>query len=185
MRRPISLRLLLTIGAAAIGCSRPAPAPAPAAPAAPIVVGAVMDAGGDAALVASPEPEPEPPEPAVRPDAGAETVTIKLVADERKKAHVFWGRKELGVAPLEVTRPRGSGPMDLLVIADGYLPLHTRVFTDRNETLALRVFDRAEAARLPGYSAAESSPESSKTTGKMTGKSKPGTTTKPRPLMSR
>jgi hypothetical protein len=151
--------LLSAIGACAIGCSRPAPPPAPT-PAAPAPPPELTVA--DAAPVAL--PEPEPPEEPLRPDAAAETVTIKLVAEERKQAHVFWGRKDLGVAPLELTRPRGSGPMDLLVVANGYLPLHTRVFTDRNETLALRVYDRAEAARLPGYSPNESSPEAGKTT---------------------
>ena len=35
------------------------------------------------------------------------TVTLKLVADTRRQAHVFWGRKDLGLAPLDVTRPSG------------------------------------------------------------------------------
>ena len=68
-----------------------------------------------------PLPEPEPPMEAPRPDAAPEMVTIKLLADQRAQAHVFWGRKELGIAPLEVMRPRGSGPLDLLVLAEGYL----------------------------------------------------------------
>jgi hypothetical protein len=133
------------IAAGALGCRRPAP-PQPPAPAPAIAAAAAVDA---APVVL---PEPEPPDEDVRPDAAPETVTIKLVADQRKQAHVFWGRKELGVAPLEVTRPRGSGPLDLLVLADGYLPLHTRAFTDRNETLALRLYTTAEGTGLPGYS---------------------------------
>ena len=45
--------------------------------------------------------------------ADADTVTIKLIADARRQAHVYWGRKDLGVAPLEIVRPRGSAPLDL------------------------------------------------------------------------
>jgi hypothetical protein len=90
--------------------------------------------------------EPEPPLPVT-----TETVTIKLVANASLQARVSWGRKDLGLAPLTVTRPRGSGPLDILVVAPGYLPLHTRVFTDRDDTLALRLFRDKEAANLPGF----------------------------------
>jgi hypothetical protein len=135
------------LAAGAWGCPRRGPTePTPA----PSVAPAQLAETPDAEMVAL--PEPDPPDEGVRPDAAPETVTIKLVADQRKQAHVFWGRKELGVAPLEVTRPRGSGPLDLLVLADGYLPLHTRAFTDRNETLVLRLHAAAEASALPGYS---------------------------------
>jgi hypothetical protein len=137
------LAIVLAMAGGTLACRQPAPPPAPApVPAPPPVV--------EAEPVVL--PEPEPPDEQGRPDAAPETVTIKLIADQRKQAHVFWGRKDLGVAPLELTRPRGSGPLDLLVMADGYLPLHTRVFTDRNETLALRLYAPAEASGLPGYS---------------------------------
>ena len=82
---------------------------------------------------------------------GGPQVTLKLLADAAKKAHVFWGRKDLGVAPLEIQRPRGSGPLDLLVTAPGFLPLHTRVFTDRDDVLALRLYDAESARGLLGY----------------------------------
>jgi hypothetical protein len=78
-------------------------------------------------------------------------VRIKLVAEARRQAHVFWGRKDLGVAPLEIVRPRGSAPMDLTIQAPDCLPLHTRVFTDRDDTLSLRLYTEREAAGLPGY----------------------------------
>ena len=66
---------------------------------------------------------------------------------------MYWGRKDLGVAPLEIVRPRGSAPLDLTVLAPGCLPLHTRVFTDRDDTLSLRLYTEREASGLPGYSA--------------------------------
>jgi hypothetical protein len=78
-------------------------------------------------------------------------VTLKLVTDANRKAHVFWGRKDLGVAPLEIRRPRGSGPLDLLFVAPGFLPLHTRAFTDHDETLSVRLYDEAAAAGLLGH----------------------------------
>jgi len=98
----------------------------------------------------------------------SETVTIKLVADPQRKARVFWGRKDLGLAPLELQRPRGSGPMDLLVVAPGALPLHTRVYTDRDDKLGLRLFAESEAPSMLGYH------EPAETSATDAGKRKPG-----------
>jgi hypothetical protein len=81
----------------------------------------------------------------------SETVTIKILAEPRRQARVFWGRKDLGVAPLEVQRPRNSGPLELLVLAPNCLPLHTRVFTDRDDKLWLRLYTKDEAPQVLGY----------------------------------
>src|SRR5206468_3594040 len=54
-------------------------------------------------------------------------------------------------APLELQRPRGSGPLDLLVVAPGALPLHTRAFTDRDDKLALRLVAESGGPSLLGY----------------------------------
>jgi len=121
--------------------------------------GAAADGGApvvpSAAAPAPPPPPPLPddlePEPEPVP-ASTETVTIKLIAEARRQARVTWGRKDLGVAPLEIVRPRGSAPLDLLIVAPGYLPLRTRVFTDRNDVLALRLYTEREASVLPGFS---------------------------------
>jgi hypothetical protein len=86
-------------------------------------------------------------------DPGSQSVTIKVIVDARRKAHVFWGRKDLGEAPLELQRPRNSGPMDLIVSAPGFLPLHTRALTDRDEKLILRLFSAEEAPQMLGYTA--------------------------------
>lgn len=114
-------------------------------------------------------PPVAPPPPAVAPSVPAstnelvveapesnpnsETVTIKLVAEQARKARVFWGRKDLGFAPLELQRPRGSGPLDLIVVTPGALTLHTRVFTDRDDRLALRFYAVADAPTMLGYRA--------------------------------
>jgi len=72
---------------------------------------------------------------------------------------VFWGRKDLGVAPLELKRPRGSGPLDLLVVAPGSLPLHTRAFTDRDESLALHFYSTEQATGLLGWKPPDADPD--------------------------
>lgn len=143
MRRTAAL-YLICLSALASACARreaPPPAPAPA-----------PESSGEHAR-AAPVPLPadlEPDSAAERADAG--TVTIKLLADPRRQAHVTWGRKDLGVAPLEIVRPRGSAPLDLLIQAPDCLPLHTRVFTDRDDVLSLRLYSEREGAGLPGYS---------------------------------
>ena len=84
-------------------------------------------------------------------DPRSETVTIKVVVDPPKPAHVFWGAQDLGVAPLEIKRPRGSGPVDLVVRSPGALTVHTRAFTDRDDKIAIRLVPETEAARVFGY----------------------------------
>jgi hypothetical protein len=84
-------------------------------------------------------------------DPRSETVTIKVIVDARRKAHVIWGLKDLGEAPIEIVRPRNSGPLDLVVTAPGCLPLHTRALTDRDDKLVLRLYAEAEAPQLLGF----------------------------------
>jgi hypothetical protein len=86
-------------------------------------------------------------------DPRSDTVKIKVIVDARRQAHVIWGRKDFGVAPLEIQRPRNSGPLDLIVVAPGYLPLHARALTDRDDVLSLRLYSAAEAPQLLGYRA--------------------------------
>lgn len=130
--------LVLALGA---GCGAPPRAPVAPASGPPA---AATPAAADLPL------DDEAPE-RIAPPTGGPEVTIKLVAEAGKQAHVFWGRKDLGVAPLEIHRPRGSGPLDLTVMAAGFLPLHTRAYTEHDETLALRLFDADGARGLLGY----------------------------------
>jgi hypothetical protein len=99
-------------------------------------------AGGDDASLVGEERESDP---------RSDTVRIKVIVDARRQAHVTWGRKDFGVAPLEIERPRNSGPLDLIVVAPGYLPLHARALTDRDDVLSLRLYSAAEAPQLLGY----------------------------------
>ena len=139
---------MMTALVIATGCGAASRAPSPPAPSAQ-----------RAATPAPPAPDlplsDEAPEPVVTGSvpgaAGGPQVTLKLLADANRKAHVFWGRKDLGVAPLEIRRPRGSGPLDLLFVAPGFLPLHTRAFTDHDETLSVRLYDEEAASGLLGH----------------------------------
>jgi hypothetical protein len=86
-------------------------------------------------------------------DPRSEKVKLKLWVTP-VTAEVVWGAKRLGTAgkePLEIERPRGSGPLDLVVRATGYLPFHTRLFTDRDDALTIRLITPAAAPGLLGY----------------------------------
>ena len=138
------LSAMTTAFAIAAGCGATNRSPSPPAPAAQ-----------HEATPGPPAPElplsDEAPEAVASGAVDGPQVTIKLVADANRKAHVFWGRKDLGVAPLEIRRPRGSGPLDLLFVAPGFLPLHTRAFTDHDETLSVRLYDEEAASSLLGH----------------------------------
>jgi hypothetical protein len=151
------LALALASALAPAACSSPRGRDVDASP----VGSAPAPDGRPDAPAAVPLPDDlEPAAAAERPDGG--TVTIKLLADAHRQAHVFWGRKDLGVAPLQIVRPRGSAPLDLTILAAGCLPFHTRVFADRDDTLSVRLYTERDAIALPGYSppadAAPSSP---------------------------
>jgi hypothetical protein len=87
------------------------------------------------------------------PDPGSEMVTVRVTVEAAKPAEVVWGAKNLGPAPVEIQRPRGSGPLDLLVRAPGYLTVHTRAFTDRDDKLTIHLVPTVEAPRTFGYRA--------------------------------
>jgi len=90
---------------------------------------------------------------ATEDSAAVDLVTIHVLVEPPQRAHVIWGAKDFGLAPLDIRRPRGSGPLDLVVRAPGYLTLHTRAFTDRDNTLSVRLVTEAEAPRFAGYRA--------------------------------
>lgn len=147
---------------AALSCSRPAarePSPDSAAPTRAASAGGQVDAGASAAaalpdaaldvMLAGSPVRPEPPER----DPAAPQVRLKLTVIP-VDAEVAWGRKKLGVAgrkPLELLRPRQSGPLDLVIQAPGFLPFHTRMHTDRDDTLVVRLVRPGEARSLLGW----------------------------------
>jgi len=88
----------------------------------------------------------------------SETVTLTLSISPPVKALVMWGSKQLArIAPdnptVELQRPRSSGPLDLDIRAEGFLPHHTRLYTDRNDRVNVHLVREAEAPSLLGYRA--------------------------------
>ena len=65
------------------------------------------------------------------------------------------GQKNLGLikpkAPLIIQRPRDSGPMDVVVRADGCVPVHTRAYTFTDTTVAVRVTPLDKKNTIYGY----------------------------------
>jgi hypothetical protein len=112
----------------------------------------------------------------------SESVTLKLTVTPQAKALVLWGAKQMahlepGKMDAELTRPRGSGPLDLEIKAEGYLPYHTRLYADRNDKLSVRIHRVEEAPNLFGYNR---SPDVKKAEAEKTAKAKPETkATKP------
>jgi hypothetical protein len=113
------------------------------------------------------KPEELVPEPEAKADApAAPRSEVKLIlrvvpAD----AEVWWGAKRLGIAkrgePFEIVRPRHSGPVDLLLRASGFLPYHTRLFSDREEKLTVDLVRPDEARSLNGWKPSEPKPKAS------------------------
>jgi hypothetical protein len=86
----------------------------------------------------------------------SETVTLKLGVTPQVKGMVTWGSKQVAkLAPgdmeAELTRPRGSGPVDLEIKAEGFMPFHTRLYSDRNDKVNVRLYRVEEAPGLLGY----------------------------------
>lgn len=89
--------------------------------------------------------------PAAKPD----TVRILIQTVPPRKASVKWGGKSLGTIPvprpLVVERPRDSGPLDLVIRAAGYLPVHTRAYTFNDSRVAVKLTSPAEKNKLFGF----------------------------------
>jgi hypothetical protein len=107
------------------------------------------------------EPPPAAPAPAsanvdAKP-AEPTTATIVISTTPSVPASVFWGKKLLGrIAPgkpLIVKRPLDSGPLDLMVKAQGYLPVQTRAHTFWDHRLVVKLTPPENKRELLGYRA--------------------------------
>jgi hypothetical protein len=70
-------------------------------------------------------------------------------------ASVTWGKKKLGRIepgkPLVVVRPRDSGPLDVTVRAENYLPVHTRAYTFNDARISVKLTRPDAMNTLLGY----------------------------------
>jgi hypothetical protein len=77
------------------------------------------------------------------------------VLPPKEKAMVFWGRRRLGPIaphqPLIVERPRDSGPLDVIVRAQGFLPVQTRAYTFADSKVAVKLTPPDQKKTLLGY----------------------------------
>jgi hypothetical protein len=162
----MSLRLMCLCLALGVSCRRTAVEPTPttgtpaptsvagsSVPSAPPAV-AVTPTAGVANEKAKVEEELQSEERETNPTS--ETVTLTLNISPPVKALVMWGAKQLArVAPdkptVELQRPRSSGPLDLEIRAEGFLPHHTRLHSDRNDKVNVRLVRPAEASTLHGF----------------------------------
>ncbi|HEY2901017.1 MAG TPA: hypothetical protein VGL59_10605 [Polyangia bacterium] len=127
---------------AVIGCA--ASHAADGAPPATSPVGDAPRAATASGVAATP---PAPP---------SETVRIVLtLIPSTATAKVLLGKKVLGVVPprkpLVIVRPRDSGPLDVLVRADGFLPVQTRIYTFADSKLGVKLTAPEDKKTLLGY----------------------------------
>jgi len=108
---------------------------------------AVITIGGIAlAQDAGMPPAPSPPSAKVK---------VTFITVPMKKAFVYWGKRRLGMiaprAPLVIERPRDSGPLDVVVSADGYLRVQTRAYTFGDTKVAVKLTPIDQKNTVLGY----------------------------------
>jgi hypothetical protein len=113
-----------------------------------VAIGAVAEDAVAPAAGAAPAPAPPKPQ-------SANVRIVFTVLPSTKKATVQWGKKKLGViaphAPLIVQRPRDSGPLDVVVRAEGCVPVQTRAYTFEDSKVAVKVTPNDQKNTLLGY----------------------------------
>lgn len=113
---------------------------------APLALYAAVDGG-------APPGAPAPPTANASPSPNVRI--IFTIIPSTKKAMVFWGKKRLGIiaphAPLVVTRPRDSGPLDVVVKSDGFVTVQTRAYTFADSKVSVKLTKNEEKNTLLGY----------------------------------
>jgi len=88
------------------------------------------------------------------------TVTIVFTVVPAVKAEVKYGRRRLGFIngprkrqrrPLIIQRPRDSGPLDVVISAEGFLRVHTRAYTFEDGRVIVKLTPETEKSTLLGY----------------------------------
>ena len=113
---------------------------------------------GTPGKVAPPVEEPEEDLQAEERERDPRSATVKLtlVVSPPVKGTVTWGLKRIATLQpnamtVEFERPRSSGSLDLEIRAEGYLPHHTRMHTDRDDKTSVRLLQPEEARGVLGY----------------------------------
>jgi hypothetical protein len=95
-----------------------------------------------------------PPAPAGKPVREKIKITFQTIPPV--KAEVRWGKKKLGILntgkkPFFIERFRDSGPIDVTIHADGFLPVHTRAYTFDTNKVTVKLTALTEKHTLFGY----------------------------------
>ena len=105
----------------------------------------------------SPSSEAPPPRK-LRADAGAPlspNVKLTFRTFPPRRASVSWGAKRLGFTdrgkPLVIERPRDSGPLDVIVRAQDFLPVHARAYTFDDAFVDVRITPVDKKDTVYGY----------------------------------
>lgn len=93
------------------------------------------------------------------PSDASPFVNIEIRVRPRVKARVYWGKEQLGTAPLTLKRPRNSGPMDVVVKAWRHVPLNTRLYTFEDEDVVLKLTPVSQKHTLYGHKVALPEPD--------------------------
>lgn len=124
------------------------------------VAGALSIGWSRALAETAPVATPDAGVPATAPGNGAAAArspNVKIIfkINPPTRATVSWGKKRLGLIkgkePLIVERPRDSGPLDVVVRADGCLPVHTRAYTFTTSVVQVKVTPIDKKNTLFGY----------------------------------
>ena len=143
-----ALALATTVGVLALGRAESAPAPAPApAPASP----------PPSAAPGAPN-APSGSQVEIQNDVPTTSPTVKIVfrvLPSAITATIKWGNKKLGIikpkTSLTVERPRDSGPLDLVLTSQGYIPVHTRAYTFTNSVVLVKMTPVDKKNTIYGY----------------------------------
>jgi hypothetical protein len=99
-----------------------------------------------------------PPERSAAVDAGpplSPNVKLTFRTFPPRRASVMWGSKRLGFIdrgkPLVVERVRDSGPLDVTVRAQGYLPVHARAYTFNDANVDIKITPVDKKDTIYGY----------------------------------
>jgi hypothetical protein len=91
-------------------------------------------------------------------DAGAPlspNVKLTFRTFPPRRASVMWGNKRLGFTdrgkPLVVERVRDSGPLDVVVRATGYLPVHARAYTFNDAFVDVKITPLEKKDTIYGF----------------------------------
>lgn len=108
-------------------------------------------------------PGSTPVQPPLKPsasgaDAGAPlspNVKLTFRTFPPRRASVMWGNKRLGFTdrgkPLVVERARDSGPLDVVIRAQGFLPVHARAYTFNDAVVDVKITPLDKKDTLYGY----------------------------------